>query len=261
MLVSLPPCGLFVAFAGTKHCCLTAINRCGALCCPDFPRDRGLKHVFFFPYPAIDRHTIYISLANVVLWGLPIEACFLCFFPMERRKSEFAESVILQLSQKEEKRVYIATMMAFDEEAKRKIARHRQMRKEKNFFTIECFTGLKKVVLPQGCTVLLDCMSNLTANEMFQANGAKENTVTEVIEGIDSILGQCANLVVVTNEIFSDGFDYDETVYTVWDIAYRYELEGEVQHEIAESYEDDTANASRAKKRRSSNVVTAPRHR
>ena len=66
MLVSLPPCGLFVAFAGTKHCCLTAINRCGALCCPDFPRDRGLKHVFFFPYPAIDRHTIYISLASVV---------------------------------------------------------------------------------------------------------------------------------------------------------------------------------------------------
>ena len=50
----------------TKHCCLTAINRCGALCCPDFPRDRGLKQVFFFPYPAIDRHTIYISLTSVV---------------------------------------------------------------------------------------------------------------------------------------------------------------------------------------------------
>ena len=66
MLVSLPPCGLFVAFAGTKHCCLTAVNRCGALCCPDFPRDRGLKQVFFFPYPAIDRHTIYISLTSVV---------------------------------------------------------------------------------------------------------------------------------------------------------------------------------------------------
>ena len=31
----------------------------------------------------------------------------------------------------------------------------------------------------------------------------------------------------------------DETVYTVWDIAYRYELEGEIQHEIAESYEDE----------------------
>ena len=70
MLVSLPPCGLFVAFAGTKHCCLTAINRCGALCCPDFPRDRGLKQMFFFPYPAIDRHTIYISLTSVIFYGV-----------------------------------------------------------------------------------------------------------------------------------------------------------------------------------------------
>jgi DNA-binding XRE family transcriptional regulator len=31
----------------------------------------------------------------------------------------------------------------------------------------------------------------------------------------------------------------DETIYTNWDIAYRYELEGEIQHEIAESYEDE----------------------
>jgi hypothetical protein len=31
----------------------------------------------------------------------------------------------------------------------------------------------------------------------------------------------------------------DETVYSAWDVAYRYELEGEVQHEIAESYEDE----------------------
>lgn len=126
-------------------------------------------------------------------------------------KSEFAENIILKLSRKEEKRIYIATMMAFDEEAKSKIARHRQMRNEKHFTTIECFTNLKKVVLPEGCTVLLDCMSNLTANEMFQENGAKENTVKEVIEGINNILEQCTNLVVVTNEIFSDGCDYDES--------------------------------------------------
>ena len=50
----------------TKHCCLTAVNRCGALCCPDFPRDRGLKQVFFFPYPAIDRYTIFVRFAHVV---------------------------------------------------------------------------------------------------------------------------------------------------------------------------------------------------
>ena len=31
----------------------------------------------------------------------------------------------------------------------------------------------------------------------------------------------------------------DETVYTAWDIAYRYELEGEVLHQFAESFEDE----------------------
>ena len=62
---------LFVAFAGTKHYCLTAVNRDGALCCPDFPRRRGLKPQFFFPYSAIDRYTVSKFAVCVVL-----EACF-----------------------------------------------------------------------------------------------------------------------------------------------------------------------------------------
>lgn len=127
-------------------------------------------------------------------------------------KSEYAESMILKLSQmKEKERVYIATMMAFDEEAKRKIARHREMRKDKGFITMECFTGLKNIKLPENCTVLLDCMSNLCANEMYDETGAKEHVVEEVLKGIQKVLKQCKNLVVVTNEIFSDGCEYDES--------------------------------------------------
>ena len=37
---------------------VTAVNRDGALCCPDFPRDRGLKPRLFFPYPAMNRHAM-----------------------------------------------------------------------------------------------------------------------------------------------------------------------------------------------------------
>ena len=85
------------------------------------------------------------------------------------------------------------------------------MRKEKGFVTKECYTGLKEIDLPEHSTVLLDCMSNLTANEMFQEQGAKVHTVEEVIRGIDVLLQRCANLVVVTNEIFSDGCIYDDT--------------------------------------------------
>lgn len=36
-----------VSVAVTKHFCLTAVNRCGALGCPDFPLPMRLKHVCF----------------------------------------------------------------------------------------------------------------------------------------------------------------------------------------------------------------------
>ena len=50
-------------------------------------------------------------------------------------KSEFAEAQILRLSR--EKRIYLATMKCFDEESKKRIARHRKMRAEKQFETVE----------------------------------------------------------------------------------------------------------------------------
>ncbi len=56
--------------------------------------------------------------------------------------------------------------------------------------------------------MLLECMSNLVANEMFQEEGAHENTVEAVIEGVRHIREQAGNLVIVTNEIFSEAADY-----------------------------------------------------
>ena len=35
--------GELVSVPVTKYCYLTAVNRYAALCCPDFPRSRGLK--------------------------------------------------------------------------------------------------------------------------------------------------------------------------------------------------------------------------
>lgn len=126
-------------------------------------------------------------------------------------KSEYAENIAVMLHQEAVQTpfIYIATMMAFDEEADQKIARHRQMRKNKGFETIECFMHLKEKVLPKKCTVLLDCMSNLVANEMFQEEGAKENTTEAIIQGVDHVLAQCNHLVIVTNDIFSDGCEHD----------------------------------------------------
>lgn len=123
-------------------------------------------------------------------------------------KSAFAEDKVLAFG--EAQRVYIATMHPFDEESHKRIERHRKMRAGKGFETIECYTGLKDVKLPSGCVVLLECMSNLVANEMFEEQGAHEQTVKDIMSGIDELVRQAAYVVIVTNEIFSDAVVFDK---------------------------------------------------
>lgn len=122
-------------------------------------------------------------------------------------KSEFAEGMVLQLNKKPY--LYIATMYPFDEECLQRIERHRHMRAEKQFDTLECYTNLAHADVSGYGTVLLECMSNLTANEMYQEGGAGERCEAEILDGIRKISGQCEHLVIVTNEIFSDGMEYD----------------------------------------------------
>ncbi len=122
-------------------------------------------------------------------------------------KSAFAENQLVSCG--EGRRIYIATMYPFDEESRRRIARHRDMRAGKGFETIERYTNLKDLKIPKGAYVLLECMSNLVANEMFQEDGAGENTVEEVLEGVLALENQARHLFIVTNEIFSDGVEYD----------------------------------------------------
>ena len=122
-------------------------------------------------------------------------------------KSAYAEQCVLDFGPAE--RIYIATMYPFDEECDRRIKRHREMRRQKQFSTLECYTGLKTADIPEDSVVLLECMSNLTANEMYQEGGAGGQTVEEILAGICYLLKRVRHLVVVTNEIFSDGIDYD----------------------------------------------------
>lgn len=127
-------------------------------------------------------------------------------------KSEYAEGLACVLHNENETApfYYIATMQAFDSEAQEKIRRHREMRKEKGFITKECFLGLKDLELPKGSIVLLDCMSNLVANEMFASKGSKEYTIAYVMEGIRKLQADCHHAVIVTNEVFGDNGNYSK---------------------------------------------------
>lgn len=128
-------------------------------------------------------------------------------------KSAFAEQTVYELYQKNTNAhfIYIATMRPFGEEAAARIARHRKMRAEKHFDTVECYTSLKEAPIEAGSVVLLDCMSNLVANEMYEEEGAKEKVVQEVEEGVKYLKERCRDLVIVTNEVFTDGCIYDES--------------------------------------------------
>ncbi|MGI5825158.1 MAG: bifunctional adenosylcobinamide kinase/adenosylcobinamide-phosphate guanylyltransferase [Bacillota bacterium] len=125
-------------------------------------------------------------------------------------KSAIGEKIALRLQPKN--KYYIATMEPFGAEAERRITRHRAMRAEKNFITVECPVALISAEIPLASTVLLECMSNLTANEIFSETGCGlANAEKNIFAAIKTLAAKTENLVIITNEIFADGLSYDQT--------------------------------------------------
>ena len=162
-------------------------------------------------------------------------------------KSAYAEKYICHASNEKgcKEKYYIATMQVFDDEGQRKIDRHRRLRAGKGFITIEQPRDIKKAVeklqsencLKTGRSALLECMSNLVANEMFppvdvsgmQAAEAKKETLDDpenmkdydtaqisrvskkVLKEVSILSENVAELVIVTNNVFEDGVSYDQS--------------------------------------------------
>lgn len=162
-------------------------------------------------------------------------------------KSAYAEKYICHASNEKgcKEKYYIATMQVFDDEGQRKIDRHRRLRAGKGFITIEQPRDIKKAVeklqsencLKTGRSALLECMSNLVANEMFppadasgiQAAEAEKEALDEienmkdyentqirrvskkVLKEVSILSENVAELVIVTNNVFEDGVSYDQS--------------------------------------------------
>ena len=121
-------------------------------------------------------------------------------------KSRFAEKL---MEQGPKPRCYLATMQPYGEEGERRIQKHRAMRAGKDFETIERYTDYASLSLPACGTALLECIANLTANEMFRPDGSWDDPTARVLSGVDAIARQCGTLIVVTNDVGSDGVRYD----------------------------------------------------
>ena len=97
-------------------------------------------------------------------------------------KSEYAEGLILDSPCS--RRFYVATMIAYGKEGRDKVERHRVLRKGKGFITIEKPRNVGEVMVGEyetglsplsrtGRALLLECVSNLAANEMFKEGTGK----------------------------------------------------------------------------------------
>ena len=120
-------------------------------------------------------------------------------------KSEYAESLILASPARP--LVYLATMEVWDDEDRRRVDRHRDLRRNKGFETVEAPRRLVETAVPAHSAVLLECMSNLCVNECFGPEGF-DGAYERIWQGILHLQSQCRDLVIVSNELFSDGRTY-----------------------------------------------------
>ena len=120
-------------------------------------------------------------------------------------KSTWAEKLMDRLQY--DRRFYIATMQVYDEESRQRVKRHREQRADKHFRTIECEKDLASAEIPEGSSVLLEDLVNLTANEMFD-NG----DVSRIVPALRRLSSRCSHMVMVTNDLFSDGEEYSPSV-------------------------------------------------
>lgn len=156
-------------------------------------------------------------------------------------KSSYAESFAMSL-QGEGRLLYIATMYPYkwntteiDPETMQRIERHRAMRADKGFDTVECYRHVEHIMAKRQDVLLLECMSNLLANEMYleqdSDDGGLAETMSEVektgvgmsetlspvskkiVQTLVNLSTRVQDVVIVTNDVFSDGgsLTYDES--------------------------------------------------
>lgn len=160
-------------------------------------------------------------------------------------KSAYAEELLFSLPDAGEK-YYIATMQVYDEESRRRVQKHRKQREGKKFYTIEQPVHVSGALTQMDAgkkSAMLECVSNLVANEMFakdiyaedmyaddphvedmhtddcdaKETGLKkskdcsaEAVAGKIVDDIMKLHQPLQQLVIVSNNVFEDGVSYDE---------------------------------------------------
>ena len=107
-------------------------------------------------------------------------------------------------------KLYAATMRVYDQESRKRVERHRKQREGGQFATLECPSGVERIRFEKKeGLILLECISNLVANELYRgeqfAMQDPKETAGRIIRGIGHLAENADHLVVVANELFQSG--------------------------------------------------------
>ncbi|ANX13551.1 hypothetical protein ABE41_016190 [Fictibacillus arsenicus] len=161
-------------------------------------------------------------------------------------KSTFAEQVVSRYVLEDHKAYYVATSAHIDQEMRRRVQKHRDDRERDslNWTTIEQPRNLHELAgeFQFGDVVLLDCLTNLLNNELFEGwdmnannwifRSFRKNIYDNILKGINELMEADVTLVIVSNEVFFDPLPVNE------DGTYYYvELLGKLHQAIVEKAE------------------------
>ncbi|MBA4367096.1 MAG: bifunctional adenosylcobinamide kinase/adenosylcobinamide-phosphate guanylyltransferase [Desulfobacterium sp.] len=102
------------------------------------------------------------------------------------------------------KRIFLATCIPYDDEMKKRVSNHQQVR-SRDWITIESPVGLSKAILKHAATssvVLVDCLT-LWINNLMMKNISQEEMVQEVRQLTCSIQDAPCSVILVSNEVGS----------------------------------------------------------
>ncbi len=136
-------------------------------------------------------------------------------------KSKLAEDIAVSFGGR---RYYAATMKVMDGEGQDRVARHQKAREGKDFITLEVEVDITSILGriddAAESVVLLECMANLTGNEMhtLPMSDLLQNREDGTEEFADSLCGQVLRLgrsvrelIVVTAEYPPEDTDDEDT--------------------------------------------------
>ncbi len=112
-------------------------------------------------------------------------------------KSVFAENLALQMSPHP---TYLATARVMDEEMERRVALHKERRKDV-WRNIESPLYVEDIDFSENETVLIDCLTLWATNWFFEKNENTEKALVSLKSQIELLLKNNCNFIIVTNEV------------------------------------------------------------